>query len=227
MLRAATLVLGLLLTGSAAAETLLHLSESARVMVRPDELVATLRAEATAATTAEAQAQVNTIMASATALARQTTGMGVATGFYSVWSQAAPRDLGRPGTRQDWRASQTLTLRCGDGAVLLTLVGTLQQRGMAVSQLGWQVATESARHARAEATKQALGGLRVRAEDAARILDLHFDSFREVRLDAAHPQPMPMPRLMAVGSAGGAPAPTAEAEEVAVEASVEADVVLK
>jgi len=227
MLRAAMLVLGFLLTGPAGAETLLHLSESARVMVRPDELVATLRAEATAATAAEAQAQVNTAMAGATALARGTAGVSVATGSYSVWAQTPPRDLGRPGTRQDWRASQTLTLRGSDGAVLVTLVGTLQQRGLAVSQLGWQVAGETARLARAEATKQALGGLRARAEEAARILGLRFDSFRDVRLDAARPQPGPMPRLMLAGSASAAPPPTAEAEEVAVEASVGADVVLK
>jgi predicted secreted protein len=224
MKRAVPLVLVLLLAGPAAAETLLHLSESARVMVRPDELAAMLRAEAVAATAAEAQAQVNTAMAGAVALARQTAGVAVTTGFYSVWQSAlGPRATGR----QEWRGNQTLALRSGDGAVLLTLVGTLQQRGLAVSQLGWQMAAETARRARAEATRQALGGLRARAEEAAGILGLHFDNFRDVRLDAARPQPKPM-RAMVSGSAGSAPPPpVAEAEEVAVEASVAADVVLK
>jgi predicted secreted protein len=225
MMRTATLILGILLAGPAAAETLLHLSESARVMVQPDELAASLRVEAVTASAAEAQAQVNTAMAGAVALARQTAGVRVTTGSYTVWPQTTPQAVVRPGGRQDWRASQTLELRSGDGAVLLTLVGALQQRGLAVSQLGWQVAAETERHARAEATKQALGSLRVRAEEAADVLGLHFDSFREVRLDAI-PRPRPLP-MRAMTAASAAPPPTAEAEPVPVEASVEADVVLK
>lgn len=223
MMRAATLILGIFLAGPAAAETLLHLSESARVMVQPDELAAVLRAEAVTSSAAEAQAQVNAAMAGAVALARQTAGVRVTTGAYTVWPQTLSA---RPVGRQDWRASQTLDLRGGDGAVLLTLVGVLQQRGLAASQLGWQVAAETERHARAEATKQALGNLRARAEEAAGVLGLHFDSFREVRLDApARPHPMPM-RAMAASSPVSSP-PTVEAEPVPVEASVEADVVLK
>ena len=221
MMRAATLILGILLAGPAAAETLLHLSESARVMVQPDEIAASLRAEAVSPSAAEAQAQVNAAMAGAVALARQTAGVRVTTGAYTVWPQTVSAHPA------GWRASQTLELSGGDGAVLLTLVGTLQQRGLAVSQLGWQMAAETERHARAEATKQALGSLRARAEEAAGVLGLHFDSFREVRLDAApRPHPMPM-RAMAASSLASAPPPTVEAEPVPVEASVEAEVVLK
>lgn len=221
---AAALVLTASLATPAAADTLLHLSESARVMVHPDELAAALRAEAVAATPAEAQAQVNAAMARAAALARQTAGVVVTTGSYSVWPQ--PRDASRAGGRQDWRASQTLELRGRDGAALLALMGTLQQQGLAMSQLGWRLEAETARHARSDATKQALAGLRARAEEAAGILGLHFDSFREVRLDSDRPHPMPMMRAMAV-EAAPPPPPTAEAEDVPVEASVEADVVLK
>ncbi len=221
MMRVATLILGVLLAGPAAAETLLHLSESARVMVQPDELAASLRAEAVAANAAEAQTQVNTTMAGAVTLARQSAGVHVTTGFYTVW----PQTIVHPGGRQDWRASQSLELRGGDGAVLLTLVGALQQRGLAVSQLGWRVAAETERHARAEATKQALTRLRARAEEAAGVLGLHFDSFREVRLGATlRPRPLPM---RAIAATPAATPPTAEAEPVPVEASVEADVVLK
>lgn len=224
MLRAATLVLGLSLAGPAAADTLLHLSESARVMVRPDELVAVLRAEAMAPAAAEAQAQVNAAMAGAVALARQSAGVKVTTGAYSVW----PRDATRPIGRQDWRASQTLTLRGTDGVALLTLVGTLQQRGLAVAELDWQMSAETARAAHAEATKQALAALRARADEAAGILGLRFDSFRDIRLGVARQQPMPVLRQMAAPmSEVSAPPPTVEAADVPVEASVEADVVLK
>ena len=222
---AAALALTASFATPAAADTVLRMSETARVMVHPDELVAALGPEAVAATPAEAQAQVNAAMARAVALARQTAGVAVTTGFYSVWPQ--PRGSSSTAGRQDWRASQTLDLRGHDGVALLTLVGALQQQGMAVSQLGWQVEAETARRTRAEATKQALGSLRARAEEAAGILGLHFDSFREVRLDSAQPQPMPMMRAMPMSARAASPPPTAEAEEVPVEASVEADVVLK
>jgi uncharacterized protein YggE len=225
MMRAVALALGLLLAFPAAAETLLHLTETGRVMVAPDELVATLRAEAVAPGAAAAQAQVNTAMAGATALARATAGVSVSTGTYSVWQ---PGLFTHASGREDWRGSQTLTLHGGDGAAVLTLVGTLQQRGLAVSQLGWQLSADAARRARDEATRQALAGLRARAEAAAGILGLHFDSFKDVRLDSGQPRPMPLRVMMAAtGVSSSAPPPTVEAEETTVEASVEADVVLK
>jgi predicted secreted protein len=223
MIRAATLALCLLLAGPAAADTLLHLSESARVMVRPDQLAAALRAEAVAASAAEAQAQLNTAMAGAVATARQTAGVTVATGAYSVW----PQDQAARGGKQEWRASQTLELSSGDGVALLTLVGTLQQRGLAVAQLAWRLAPETARKARAEALRQALSGLRARADEAASILGLRFDSFRDVRLGAAAPAPRGMMAMAAPAAANAAPPPVAQAEEVPIEASAEADVVLK
>jgi len=220
---AVALALILWLAGPAAADTLLHLSDSARVMLRPDELTAALRAEAEADTAAEAQAQVNTGIARAVVLARQTPGLAVTTGEYGVWPRS--QDAGLPGAKQVWHASQVLGLRGGDGIALLTLVGALQQQGLAVSHLEWQVTPETARHARAEATRQALGDLRARAEEAAGILGLRFDRFREIWLDPARPFAVPVQRTMAATAA--APFPSAEAEEVPVEASVEADAVLK
>ena len=109
---------------------------------------------------------------------------------------------------------------------LLTLVGTLQQRGLAVADLAW-LAPETARKARADALRQALSRLR-RADEAASILGLRFDSFRDVRLGEVPSAPRPMLRAMAAPmAANAAPPPVAEAEEVPIEASVEADVVLK
>ena len=86
-LLAPTLALTVLLAGPAAADTLLHLSASAEVMALPDQLLAVLRAEADAATAADAQAQVNKTMAAAVALAHQTAGVGISTGAYMVWPQ--------------------------------------------------------------------------------------------------------------------------------------------
>lgn len=201
----------------AGAETLLRLAETAQVSVHPDELDAALRVEAEAPSAADAQARVNAAMERALAQTKQSAGIVATTGGYQVWPLAAPSKA--------WHAAQMLALHGGDGAALLGLVATLQGQGLAVQQLAWQLAPATRRRALAEATKQALVALRGRAEEAASVLGLRFDSFREVRLDGAAPAPMPR-RAMAMAASVAVPAPSAEAADTVVEARVEADAVL-
>ena len=199
-MRAPTLLLAaLLMTAPAeAAETLLRLSETAHVLVQPDELAASLRADATAPTSAAAQARVNALIAKALEAAKSTPGITVATGGYSVWQRREPP--------MQWNASQSIQLRGSDGERVLALVGTLQ----------------------AQATRAALAALRGRADEAAAVLGMKFSSFREIRLDGQR-QPMPMlARAMPAPMPGAeaAPPPRAEAQEVDITATVEADAVL-
>jgi predicted secreted protein len=203
----------------AAADTLLRLSETAHVSVHPDELAASLRSEATAATPAEAQARVNAAIGQALAEAKQAQGVIVTTGFYQVSHLTQPIS--------QWRAGQGIELKGHDGDAMLKLVGSLQGQGLALQRLGWQVSPQAARHARSEATKAALAGLRDRAEAAAAILGLRFVSFREVNLDSNRPMPQPLVRSMALSAAAGAmPAPHAETEDVDIDATVDAEAVL-
>jgi uncharacterized protein len=219
------LVAGLLLgTASARAETLLRLSETATVMQHPDELDASLRVETTAPTPAQAQKLVNTMMDDALAAAKAVDGVTVSTGGYFVW-RVGPAPLAPPA---HWQANQSIELTSHDGAALLKLVGDLQQKGLAVGQLGWRLSDSATRVARAQATRQAIAALRGRAEDAAALLGLRFDSFKEVRLDSPHPPPF-APRLMtmAAGAVSSAAAPpSAEAADVSISATADADVVL-
>jgi predicted secreted protein len=206
----------------ARADTILRLGETATVMAHPDELVATLRAEANAPTAAEAQRRVNTAMAGAVAAARQVTGVATDSGGYFVWHvMATPQDR-----NEHWQANQSLTLTSHDGAALLKLVGELQQKGLAVSQLGWRLSDAATRAAEAEATRKAIATLRGRAEEAAALLDLRFGAFKEVRLNGTRPQPVPLRMIPAAMAAAPAPPPSAEASDVSVSATAEADVIL-
>jgi predicted secreted protein len=220
---ALTSVLLLGLAAPVRAETVLRLAETATVMVHPDLLEATLRAEATAGTAAEAQRQVNTAIAAALERANKTEGVRASTGTYSVW-RVGPTP---PDRSERWQANQSLLLKGNDGTILLSLVGDLQQKGLAVSALSWQLAPETEKKARAEATRQAITALRGRVDEAASLLGLSFDSFKEVRLDGARP-PQPMPRAMmaAAPMAASAPPPTAQAEDIAVTATAAVDAVL-
>jgi uncharacterized protein YggE len=216
LLRAA--LLSVLLIPAAHAQTLLRLSESARVTARPDEPAATLRFEVDAADAASAQSRVNAAMAKALAEAKGTPGIIATTGGYQVWRTT------QPAVR--WRASQSLELRGDDGARVLALVGSLQGQGLAVQGLSWRLKPETARARQAEATKLALGNIRARAEEAAAVLGLKFDSFREVRLNGTNPSPRPV-LMRAMAAPAPMAEPVAESEDVQIEASVEADAVLK
>ena len=150
--------------------------------------------------------------------ARRVPGITVSTGGYRVYRVTQPREA--------WQASQSIRLRGADGAIMLGLVGSLQAKGLAVSQLRWQLSEEQARKLRQDATKQAIAALKGRAEEAAGLLGLRFVQFREVRLDQVQAAPFIQPRLAMASGAAMAP-PVAEAEDVPVSASVEADVELR
>ena len=218
MLALVTLFLAMLAAFSPArAETVLEFSETAGVMVQPDEIAASLRAEATAVEPANAQEAVNRMMAKALDTARRAGGVTPATGQYAVW--LAPTQS--PGAAPDWRASQSLDLSAQDGPALLALIGALQKQGLAVQQLGWRLSPQAARTAREQALRQALGGLRKRAEEAAGLLALRFESFRTVRLTPEPPPVMPLRAAMAAASE-----PSVEQGPVEVTATVTAEAVL-
>src|SRR6185312_549864 len=141
-------------------ETTLRFAETATVSVQPDELVASVRAETIAPTPAEAQRRVNAAIADALSRIKAVPGLAASTGAYSVW-RIGPTPQDRS---ERWQASQSVTVKGKDGAALLDLIGTLQQKGLAVGSLAWQLAPETAKTARQEAMRKALGALRARAE---------------------------------------------------------------
>jgi len=227
--RLAFLCLALSCLAAAAAaradDTILRLSETATIMVAPDELAASLRAEAIAPNPQDAQRRVNEMMRDATEAAKKVSGVTLSTGAYNVW-RVGPNQAERT---EHWQAGQSLNLTGKDAAALLKLVGELQQKGLVEGSLIWRLSRDLERSARKDATKQALSALRGRADEAAEVLGMRFSSFREVRLDSVAPPPMMPRQAMVKGAAmaAAAPPPTAEAENMPVSASAEADIVLK
>jgi predicted secreted protein len=206
-------------------DTILRLAETATVMVAPDELAASLRAEAVAPNAQDAQKKVNEMMRDAVAAAKKIDGITVSTGGYNVW-----RIAGTPTDRTDrWQAGQSLNLSGKDGETMLKLIGDLQQKGFAQGNLGWRLSRDTEQAARKEATKQALSGLRGRADEAAETLGLKFASFKEVRLDSVTPPMMPrqLTGVMRATAMAAAPPPSAESEDLPVTATAEADILLK
>ncbi len=202
------------------ATTMLHLSEQAERMVARDRLGAVLRVEGSDADAARLQADINRRMAAAVARAKGVPGVTVSTGGYSVY-QEHPKQ----GPAQ-WHGSASLTLAAQEAAPLLALVGTLQQNGLALSSLAYELSPEAARAVEDELTAEALARLRQRAERVARSLGLSVLRIGDLRLgNAGGIVPMPRP-LFVARMREAAPAPAAEPGEATVSVSVDADVLL-
>jgi predicted secreted protein len=205
---------GLLIAPVARADTLLHLSVTADVTAMPDELVAELTAEAQAASAGAAQATVNAMIGQALGSMKSVSTITASTTTYSVWHETDPKDI--------WHASQGMTLRARDGAALLALVGQLQQDGLAVGTLSWQLSPALAEKTYEQAMAKAVDKLTGRGRAAAALLHMTMHGFRSVTLgDDGSAAPRPMMRMMTMAAkAEAAPPPNAVSEAVTVSATV-------
>jgi uncharacterized protein len=200
--------------------TVLHLSESADRAIRRDRLHVQLRVETTAGNPKQVQADINRRMGNALAKVKTVTGVKPETGSYAVYEERQQNVTSR------WRGSQSLSLVDRDFAELLALVGDLQNDGLAVSSLSFELSPEAAHTAQDELTNEALNRLRDRAERIAMELHLSFQRYRDIRVgNVGGDRPVPM-RAMAMATAAPVAPPVGEAGDAMVQVSVEADVVL-
>jgi predicted secreted protein len=201
--------------------TLLHLTEQAQRLVTRDRLRLVLRVEAVDADAARLQAEVNRRMAAAVARAKSVAAVTVETGGYSVYPQSAK--LQSP----QWRGVATLSLTAVDSAPLLTLVGGLQQDGLLVSTMAYELTPEAARTVEGELTDEALARLKQRAERTATALGLAVERIRDLRIgNAGGVQPVARMFLENSSLSSSSPPPVAEPGQATVTVSVDAEVVL-
>ena len=128
-----------------AAEPRLTLGESAERELVQDRLTVSLRVEATAATAAAVQADVNRRMEAALARARAVSGIRVETTGYWTYEE---RPANQP---RRWRGQAGLNLVGSDTGAVLALAGALQfgqQHGAVTAGDGEPVVERRARHAR-------------------------------------------------------------------------------
>jgi predicted secreted protein len=200
--------------------TVLHLSESADRAIRRDRLHAELRVETTAGNAKQVQAEINRRMTSALAKVKAVSGIKPETGSYSVYEERQQNVPSR------WRGSQGLSLLDRDFAELLAVVGDLQNDGLAVSSLAFELAPETARAAQDELTSEALKRLGERAERVAADLHLGVLRYREIRVgNVGGDRPVPI-RAMAMAAAAAVAPPVAEAGDAMVQITVDAEIVL-
>src|SRR6266851_8728058 len=206
--------------------TVLHLVERSERMVKHDRLTAELRVEASDADPARLQAEINRRMAAALERAKAVAAVTVTTGDYQVYqkppSRPAPdRRSANPPPR--WQGMQSLLLQSRDAGALLALAGMLQQQGLVLSSLAYELTPEAARAVEDELTKEALARLRQRAERVAGDLGMTVERIRDLQVgNADGTQPVPRGFLNRYREA----APVAEPGDATVSVSVSAEVLL-
>jgi uncharacterized protein YggE len=214
LIGAGALVVVALSAPPARADTLLRLSVTGTVSTMPDELVAQLSAQADAPTADAAQQQVNQMVEAALGATKRLSAVTASTTNYSVWHETDPKEI--------WHASQGIALRSHDGAGLLALVGTLQQQGLAVGDLSWQLSPAMAEKTYEQAMAKALDLLTERAKTVGTLMHMTMRGFRNVSVGedgAPSSQPVGMMRMMAMAPKAATP-PNAQADVVTVSATV-------
>jgi predicted secreted protein len=200
-----------------AAEPRLTLGESAERELVQDRLTVSLRVEATAATAAAVQADVNRRMEAALARARAVSGIRVETTGYWTYEE---RPANQP---RRWRGQAGLNLVGSDTGAVLALAGALQETGLAMSGMRFELTPESARAVQDELTADALRRVRARADKAADAIGMRVVGIVEMRVgDAGGAVPQPRPMMRASAMAADAAPPVAEPGLAIVRIEVEA-----
>ena len=200
--------------------TVIRLTEKAERLMARDHLRAGLAVEVTGPVASQVQAEINRRMEAALAKAKSVATVKAETGGYSVYPQ---RDPNKPTL---WHGQQTLNLQSDAPADLLTLVGDLQQQGLATQGLTFEVREESLREAQDGLTADALVQLRSRAEKVAADLGMTVQQIRDVTVGNAEGgarPPMPMV-MMRAAAAAPSPPPVAEPGDAQVSVTVQAEV---
>ncbi len=217
-------------------QTLITLSATENTKLKQDTLTASLKYELEGGSANEIQDKINKAMAQAVELARGINGATVSTGSYYVYmydraDTVDPR-TGQPmSSKKMWRGSQSLSIEGKDATAILQSVGKIQELGLTMDGLNYNLSPEAADSVRDDLMTKALAKIRTRADIAAKALGKSSAEIQQVTIDGAY-QPSPSPRMymkaeMAMAADAGVAAPVAEAGESDISLTVTARVLLK
>jgi len=213
--------------GTAQAQTVLTVAANGSNTVDPDQIVASLDVQSSAASAAQAQAGVNREMKQALAAARGTAGVTATTGDYSVY-QNSP-DNGST-AKPVYQASQNLALSMAapDGvppASFTSLVGQLQSQGLLLNSLDGNLSAQGQNAANQGAIDDAIQQIQSQAAAVAARLGEHVGKFQSLNVNLGSPGPILRAPMMMMAAAA-APPPQAAPGKVTIQANVTATIEL-
>lgn len=204
------------------APTKLVLNETATREVEQDTLVAVVTARHEAPDAREAQRAVNQAMAAALEATEAVEGIQRSTGGYRVY-----QEYDREGRPLRWIAEQDLQLKAREPARLLELVGDLQESGLILNGLSYQLSTEARRALENELTLEAIERLRARAERIAAAMQMRIERIDKLQVGGVADQPPVRPMFEArMADTASMPPPAALPGTETVDVAIEAEVAL-
>ncbi len=224
-LLAPLIIAAALVSGRAMAQdkVMLQLGESAERMVIQDRIRTTLRVELGGSDPRALQGQVNQKMAAALDRAKAVASVKAETQGYFVYED---KTLKRG---QRWWGSQSLMLTSFESGALLALVGQLQEDGLLVGGLFYELAPETRRRIERELVPEAIARIKDQAAVVAKSLDLPKVDIVRIRLGETQAPPAPRfggaPMLAMSADKAIAP-PVAEPGETQVMIRIEAEVAI-
>jgi predicted secreted protein len=202
--------------------TRIMLDQTAVREVEQDTLAAMLQAHAEGPEPRAAQDQVNQAIEQAIATAATAAGVRRATGGYRVYQKYDAK-----GNTDGWIAEQDLRLTGTDPAIMLDLVGQLQDRGLLLQGLAYELSREAREALEAELTTAAIEQVRVRADAIAATLETTVARIETLRVGGVDsPPPMPKMMEMRAAQADSMAPPSALPDLETVTVRVEAEVAL-
>lgn len=209
----------LLMAGCASAGPLVELSAEASRPAPNDLFRATVFAEATGTTGAEAARQVNAQIAAGLATAKGQSAIKVQTGSSHTWA-----NYGKGGKIDGWRMRSELQLESRDQAALSDLLGRLQA-SLGVASLGAQPAPETRKQVEEGAVRDAIAAFQERAKVIAGALGKPY-CIKQLNVSSGDRMPMPMFKVAAAPMARDASPMPVEGGESAVSVTVSGQIEL-
>ncbi len=208
----------------ALAQTTLTLSATGQADAAPDEITATLTAQASSSNPVTAQNSVNAAIAIALRLAKTMPGLTATTANYSVTTEQ--RDNGDGPVKYDASDDVTLVEPAPGGVPsqnFASLLGTLQSHGLLLENFDGGLSRAASDQAMQAAIGDAMRQIRAQAQAVATPLNETVGQVTKIDLNDAVPGPVPMaPRMMAMAAA----APQAALAAITAQANVTATVEL-
>ena len=209
--------------------TYLNLSATEMIQVEQDLLIANLRYEVDSDTSSNTQNKINQVMKKALEVANTVKNIEVSTEQYSVYQFRQTDEKGQNG-KDIWRGSQSITLKSKVADDTLALVGQLQEMGLVMSDMHYEVSPEKNEEIRIGLMENAINKLRVRAKKIAGIIGAKEIKVKTLNIDgdnSYNPSPYPKMMMRSNGGAESMAVPVSAPGKAYINFNVSATVLLK
>jgi len=210
--------------------TLVNLSASERVEVEQDLLVARLQFKAEDDNPKDVQDEINKKMRDVVDAAKKVSSVKVSTQQYYVHEYDRNQGKRNLPVRKVWRGQQGVVVKGKKADELLELVGEIQEMGLIMNGLSYQVSPELLEETREAILDDALIKLMAKANRTAKALGKSNAELKQINIDMGNyrPQPYKLARgLASVADTESFAAPVATPGETNITVSVSAQALLR